>query len=82
MFNNPTLEELASWPKPSEHPVTRVKELIAAEIALSVLLTIILLLRYASRIFVTKAFAADDWMILPAYVSVQTQAQGPHADWC
>jgi hypothetical protein len=68
MFQNIPLEVMASWPPPSDHPLSRVHTVLITEITLSVLLTIIIGLRIISRLFVTRSFGRDDWMILPAYV--------------
>ena len=70
MYFNPPPDVVASWPAPSSHPETRASTLLAVTIIYQVVLTITVGLRTLSRVFISKAFSADDWMIVPAYVSL------------
>jgi hypothetical protein len=68
MIGVPTPSQVATWPAPNQHPYTKASTIKTTEITFSIIVTIVVILRFYARMIITKAFALDDWVILPAYV--------------
>jgi hypothetical protein len=68
MIQIPTPAQIAKWPTPNQHPHTGASTIKSTEIALSIIVTVVVILRLYARMIITKAFALDDWLIIPAYV--------------
>jgi hypothetical protein len=68
MYNLPSPEVVASWPAPSKHPDSHAYIVIVVMTVFSVILMVVVGLRVLSRIFISKTFTVDDWMIVSAYV--------------
>ena len=76
MYKNPPLDIIVTWPAPSAHPESRIPIVLGTGIAFSAILAVIVGLRILSRVFVSKAFASDDWMTVLGFVGYLTRASG------
>ena len=73
---HPPLAEIASWPTPNyENPAMHDKGRICAFCILTVLVIVIVALRFYSRLKLTKSFGTDDALIGAALASLSNPAE-------